>query len=147
MFPFSRTRLWGLVLLAGACAMTAVSIRRLPPVRDLFHFPATPFDRTNAVTAADFLLLREADKTIPRGRTVTLITEARDAARESNLLGLFVALLPGRHVLPSAQWGAFTPEIGGNAEYVIVVGPAPAQPIGTLLHSDDRGTIWKRRRP
>ncbi len=143
-FPRPRVRLFA--LLVGAIFMTLMSVRKLSPFRDLLHLPATPFDRGDPAAAAAFLFLQTAERVIPPGETATVMTEPRDAARESSLFGLSIALIPGRRLLPSAQWSVFTPELSAEVRYVIVLGPRPATEPGSLVHADPLGTVWRRER-
>ena len=146
MFRFSRTEARLAILLVGAIFMAVLSVRKLPGFRDLLHFPASPFDRCDPVAAPAFIFLQTAASQVPPGESATVMTEPRDAARESSLFGICVALLPGRRLLPAAQWSVFTPELSEDAHYLIVFGPQPAAQPGTLVHGDSRGTVWKRER-
>lgn len=146
MTRFSRPGVRLFLLLAGAIFMALMSVRKLSPFRDLLHLPATPFDRCDPAAAAAFLFLQTAERAIPPGETATVMTEPRDAARESSLFGLSIALLPGRRLLPSAQWSVFTPELSAEVRYVIVFGPKPSIEPGALVHADLLGTVWKRER-
>ncbi|MFN2634941.1 MAG: hypothetical protein ABR610_16140 [Thermoanaerobaculia bacterium] len=137
------------VLLLGAGALAAWSFARLPEPREMFRPAITPFDRTDSRTTAGpaFHFLSSAAPAVPAGAAAVAVTEPRDAARESALHGAAVALLPGRRVLPGAQWNAFTPDYEAQAEYVLVLGPPPAVSPGTRLFEGAGGSVWKRRRP
>ncbi|MDQ2871192.1 MAG: hypothetical protein M3S32_10635 [Acidobacteriota bacterium] len=137
------------MLLAGAGVLAVWSFARLPSPRDIFRPADTPFDRTDSRTTAGpaFHFLTSAARVVPAGVTAVAVTEPRDADREGALHGAAVALLPGRRLLPGAQWGAFTPEYEAQAEYVLVLGPPPAASPGTLLFQGAGGSVWKRRRP
>ncbi len=144
----SRLRLESAVLLLGAAVLVAWSYARLPAPRGIFRL-ATPFDRTESRTTAGpaFRFLSLAAMSVPAGATAVMLTEPRDAGRESSLHGAAVALLPGRRVLPGAEWGLFEPEYEAQADYILVLGPAPLRPPGTLLFRGAGGSVWKRRRP
>ncbi|MEP6768190.1 MAG: hypothetical protein ABJC61_05940 [Acidobacteriota bacterium] len=135
-----------LILLLGAGAVAVWSFARLPPPRDLFQPASTPFDRTDSkmTAGAAFHFLSKAAPAVPPGAVAVAVTEPRNAAREGALHGAAVALLPGRRVLPGAQWDVFTPEYEAQAEYVLVLGPAPASSPGTLLFEGAGGSVWKR---
>ncbi|MDQ2970382.1 MAG: hypothetical protein M3R62_10710 [Acidobacteriota bacterium] len=134
------------VLLAGSALLALWAFARLPRPSELFRPPATPFDRTQgrAASAPAFLFLSDAAKAVPRGATAAILAEPRDAARETTLHAQAVALLPGRRVLPAAQWSAFTPEYEAQAEYLLILGPPPAVSPGELLLAGSGGTVWKR---
>jgi hypothetical protein len=134
------------ILLAGSALIALWAFVRLPRPRELFRAPATPFDRTQgrAATKPAFLFLSHAAKAVPRGVTAAILAEPRDAARETTLHAQAVALLPGRRVLPAAQWSSFTPEYEAQAEYLLILGSPPAAPPGKLLLAGSGGTVWKR---
>jgi hypothetical protein len=134
------------VLLGGSAVLALWALTRLPSPPELFRPPATPFDRTqgHAASVPAFQFLSEAAKAVPRGATAAILAEPRDAARETTLHEEAVALLPGRRVLPAAQWSFFTPEYEAQAEYLLVLGPPPAAPPGKLLLAGSGGTVWKR---
>ncbi|MEP6802306.1 MAG: hypothetical protein ABJC07_10235 [Acidobacteriota bacterium] len=145
---FPRLRLESAVLLLGGAVLTVWSFARLPAPREIFRLD-TPFDRTDSRTTAGpaFHFLSRAAVSVPAGSTAVIVTEPRDAGRESSLHGAAVALLPGRRVLPAAEWGLFEPEYEAQADYILVLGPAPLRPPGTLLFRGAGGSVWKRPRP
>lgn len=139
------SRLPGAIFLAGAVILAASAIAILPwGARGL---PATPFERTDPVLADAFRLLTAARATVPRGASVTVVGEPRDAVRETSLYGAAVALLDDRRVLPAAQWGAFTPGHELEAEYVVVSGAKPATAPGTPVAELPGGFVFRRNRP
>jgi hypothetical protein len=134
-----------LVFLGGAAALTALAITRLPPLPDLLHAPATPFDHSAPpVAGAQYRLLVEAAAVVPPGASVVPICEPRDLPRETNLHREAFALLPGRKVLPAAVWDTPT-HAEYRADYLIVVGPEPARSPGTLVLKTPAGSVWRRR--
>ncbi len=136
------------ILLLGAGALAVWSLARLPPLPEIFRPASTPFERTHSkATAGAFHFLSNAAPAVPAGAVAVAVTEPRDAAREGALHGAAVALLPGRRVLPGAQWNLFTPEYEAQAEYVLILGPPPAASPGTLLFEGAGGSVWKRRQP
>ena len=143
-----RPRPESAVLILGAAVLGIWSVARLPPPQELFRV-STPFDRTDsrATAAPAFRFLSRAAILVPAGASAVILTEPRDAALESSLHRAAVALLPGRRVLPGAEWGVFAPEYEAQADYVLVLGPAPAVPAGALLFEGAGGSVWMRRRP
>ncbi len=137
------------LLLAGAAALAAWSVARLPPPAEILRAPETPYEHSDVRYTAGptFLFLTRVGPFVPRGATVTIYEEPRDPGRDGNLFEAGVALLPGRRVLPAAQWGAFTPEDEAAAEYVVIQGTGPAVPPGRLVGALEKGTIWRRHRP
>ncbi|HEY6051652.1 MAG TPA: hypothetical protein VIZ58_10410 [Thermoanaerobaculia bacterium] len=140
------------ILLAGAAVLLGIGAARLPVPRELLRRPATPFDRSDAPAAPAFRLLSRAAGVVPAGAVAAVRAQPRNAADETMLHFLGVALLPGRRVLPAAAWSQFTPEYEAQAEYIVVVGPAPPAGYGAaerlrLLDSDPSGTVWKRASP
>jgi hypothetical protein len=135
------------VLLAGAVLMALWAFAIVP--RGPRPTPSTPFDRSNRPLADAFRFLSAARPLLPAGASVAVIAEPRDAGRETSLYGAAVGALPAQHVLPAAQWGAFTPNHELEAEYEIVYGPAPtpAAAPGVLVASIPGGSIYRRARP
>ncbi len=135
------------LLLAGAAVLMALSVSRLPPMPDILRAPSTPFDRsTEAAAAPDYSFLWEVASHIPRGVSVAPVSEPRDPARETVLHREAVALLPGRKILPSAVWNEPT-HLEDQAEFLIVAGPRPSPPPGTLVFETAKGSVWRRARP
>ena len=135
------------VSLAGAAALTALSIARLPPPTAWLHAPATPFDRSEARSARNpFLLLQKAASVVPAGASVVMRTEPPDAVVDTSLFPSAVALLPGRRVLPAALWGSPRPELERQAEFVVLLGSLPRARPGRLLLATPEGTVWQRPR-
>lgn len=134
------------VLLGGSALLVLWAFARLPPPRELFRPPATPFDHTvgREMARPAFLFLSDAARAVPKGATAAILAEPRDAVRETTLHAMAVALLPGRRVLPAAQWSFFTPEYEAQADYLLVLGPPPPVPPGKLLLAGSGGTVWKR---
>ena len=135
------------LLLAGAAALMALSVSRLSPMPDILRAPSTPFDRSAAAAAApDYSFFREAASHIPREVSVAAICMPRDPARETTLHREAVGLLPGRKILPSAVWNSPT-HLEENAEFLIIVGPIPSPPPGTLVFENAKGSVWRKARP
>lgn len=141
------------ILLAGAAVLLGMGAARLPVPREILRRPATPYDRTDTPGAAPaFLLLSQAARVVPAGAVAAVRAQPRNAAAETMLHFLGVALLPGRRVLPTAAWSQFTPDYEAQAEYIVVVGHPPPADYGAaerlrLLYSDPTGTVWKRASP
>ncbi|HYV42113.1 MAG TPA: hypothetical protein VEO02_10030 [Thermoanaerobaculia bacterium] len=134
------------LLLAGAAALTALSVFRLPPMADILRAPSTPFDRSAAAAAApDYSFLWEAAAHIPLGVSVAPVCEPRDPARETTLHREAVGLLPGRKILPAAVWNQPT-HLEGQADFLIVFGPRPSSPPGILIFETEKGSVWRRVR-
>ncbi|MGE5414845.1 MAG: hypothetical protein ACM3NW_11755 [Syntrophomonadaceae bacterium] len=144
--PRSRADIPTVLALAGAAALAAVALRGLPWTAGLVA-PPTPF--THSLTpslAPAYALLVEADAVVPRGASAVVRAQPRDARLESHFFRLGLALLPGRRVLPSAEFDAFTPpEIGRAAEYEIVVGERPAEEAGEIALRTAEGSVFRRR--
>ena len=136
-----------LFLIAGAATLVALSISNLPPLPEALHAPSTPFDRGVIPGAADrYRLFSAAAAVIPIGASVAPLSQPRDPVRETTLHREAVALLPGRRVLPAALWDLPTGQETG-ADFLIVAGPLPSPPPGTLLAELPQGSIWRRARP
>lgn len=135
--------------LLGAGLLTALMLSSVPFSASPLARPRTPFDRSAAAgVAPGFALLTAARSVLPEGAVVVTRTEPRDAIQESHYHWFAVALLPGRSLLPSAMYGVFTPpEVSAPARYVVVVGPRPAAPPGTLLLETPDGSVWRRSVP
>ena len=134
-----------LLFLAGAVAMTALAFTELPPLADLLHAPATPYDHNPSVGMAKYWsLVSDAAKVIPYGVSVSAIAEPRDAAVETALHRDAVALLPRRRIIPAAFFAVPT-HSEDDADYWIIAGPAPASPPrGERVLSTPLGTVWRR---
>ena len=131
------------LFLGGAAVLLILSTLRLPPLPDILHAPATPFDRTNPKTALGYRLLLDAAALIPQGASVSVVCAPRDFERETELHREAVALLPGRKVIPAAVWG--TPTYADEqAEFLIVAGPNHARERGTALFETPLGSVWRR---
>jgi hypothetical protein len=140
-----RLRLF--LLLGGAAALTVLSIAELPPPAEIVRAPSTPFDRTSAfAVATDFRLLWKAAAVVPRGATVSPVSQPRNAVRETALAREAVGLLPLCRVLPAAVWDRPT-RLEDRAQFLIVVGPRPSPPPGDLVLEAPEGTVWRRKAP
>jgi hypothetical protein len=145
MKPRSDTAQYFL-LLGGAAVLTALAISELPRFPEVLQAPSTPFDRSATPgAAASYRLFREAATVIPRGASVAPLSQPRDPTRETELHREAVALLPGRRVIPAALWDVPTHQ-EEEADFLIVAGPRPSPPPGTLLLETERGTVWRRVR-
>lgn len=134
------------ILLAGSVVLAGWSAVRLPAPAELLRRPQTPYDRSGT-GAAEFRFLSDAASRIPPGSSVTVWSEPRDFLHETTLHLSAVALLPGRRVLPAAQWGLPTPELESQARYVLVFGPAPVAPPGEPLGAISGGSLFRRPGP
>lgn len=142
----SQTHRVTVAALAGATVLIAATAAHLPPAGALLHAPATPLDRSlSGNLAPAFVLITEARRIVPEGAGVTVTSEPSDPSLDNMTHRLGVALLPGRSVYAAALFGLPTPEVASRAEYVIVVGAAPAAPPGELLLERSEGTIWRRK--
>ena len=132
--------------LAGAALLAGVALRGLPWSAGL-GAPPTPF--THSLTpslAPAYALLRDSDAVVPAGSSVVVRAEPRDPRLESHYFRLGLALLPGRTVLPSARFDAFTPPgIWSGADYEVVVGARPAPESGDLVLEKPAGSVFRRR--
>jgi hypothetical protein len=133
--------------LVGAAVLVSFAAASLPWRAGVSTRPRTPFDHSAAVyVAPGFALLRESDSVIPVGAIAVVRTEPRDPVQETYYHRFAVALLTGREIVPAASYGQATPpEVWGRAEYVIVVGPRPAEPPGRLLLETRDGSVWRRQ--
>jgi hypothetical protein len=137
-----------LFFLLAAAILIGFSIAWLPPSPALLKAPATPFDRIPVpVISQSYRLLWRVSSVLPAGSTVAIRSEPRDPGFETSLFRNGVALLNGRKVLPAALWGQPVPGIESQADFVIVVGPKPAFPPGTLVFESPDGSLWRRSRP
>jgi hypothetical protein len=135
--------------LLGAAVLAGFSIASLPWRENLFRRPPTPFERSAAKSVAPlYALLTAASCAIPDGASVVARTEPPDAVQETYFHRFAISLLPGRRVLPSAFYGVFVyPEVWKEAQYLVVVGPRPVPPPGTLVLETPEGTVWRRNVP
>jgi hypothetical protein len=146
MKPRSDTAQFPL-LLGGATVLAFLAIARLPRFPQVLQAPSTPFDRSAAPDAAtDYHLLREAASVVPPDASVAALSQPRSPLRETTLHRAAVALLPGRKVVPAALWNVPTYQ-ENQADFLIVAGPKPSPPPGTMLLETPWGTVWKRIRP
>jgi hypothetical protein len=137
-----------LYLLLSAAILVGFSIAWLPPSPALLEAPVTPFDRIPVpVISQSYRLLWRIASMLPAGASVAIRSEPRNPGFESSLFQNGVGLLHGRKVLPAALWGQPVPEIEAQADFVIIVGPKPASPPGTLLFESSDGSLWRRSRP
>lgn len=135
-------------LLLSAAILVGFSIAWLPPKAALLKPPVTPFDRIPVpVLSQSYRLLWRVSSILPAGASVAVRSEPRNPGFESSLFQDGVALLNGRKVLPAALWGEPLPDIEKQADFVVVVGPKPASPPGTLLFECPDGSLWRRSRP
>lgn len=132
------------ILLAGAVVLAGWALALVP--RDFTRTPVTPFDRSDPRLAESFRFLSAAREALPPDAAVTVVAEPRDPVRETALYDAAVALLPPRRTLPAAEWDSFTPRYELEAEYVLVFGPRPAAPPGTLLADLPGGFAYRRPR-
>ena len=126
--------------------LAAFAVASLPPP-DAWHRPRTPFDATASASAvaSGYVLLRNAAATIPAGGTVVVLTQPRDPMREGYFHRFGVALLPHARVLPAAFYDRpADPRFFQDAEFVILVGGRPAEPLGELLLDTPEGSVWRR---
>ena len=134
--------------LLGTALIVGWGAARLPKRTSYLALSDTPIDYSgNNDSVPTFRLLRAAAEVVPRGASVFVGTSARDPQRETYLHRFAVALLPGRRVLPAALEGAaVVPSLESQAQYVLLLGPRPAAPRGTLLLETGDGTVWRRER-
>ncbi len=135
--------------LLGAAVLAGFSIASLPWKENLFRRPPTPFERSAAKSVAPlYAMLTAASSAIPDGASVVARTEPPDAVQETYFHRFAISLLPGRRVLPSAFYGGFVyPEVWKDAQFMVVVGPRPVPPPGTLVLETPEGTVWRRDVP
>ncbi|MEP6769491.1 MAG: hypothetical protein ABJC61_12540 [Acidobacteriota bacterium] len=130
-----RRTLADFVGLAGSVLLVGAAFVRLPPASDLFRTPETPFDYTQAGEAVQiFLFLTEAASRIPAGASVSVRSNPPDRIAEERWRRFAQALLPGRRV----EWSS-----GAPADILLVPGPRPDSPSGTLLYETPTGGVWK----
>ena len=136
------------LFLTGALALTVLAVTELPPLPDLLHAPATPYDHSPATgMATEWRLVTDAAKVIPFGVSVCAVAEPRNAAIETALHRDAVALLPERRIIPAAFFAVPT-HSEDDAEYWIIAGSPPASPPkGVRLLSTPLGTVWRRTGP
>jgi hypothetical protein len=145
----TRTRLdpQQVYLLISAAILVGFSIAWLPPTPALLKAPSTPFDRIPAPgISQSYRLLWRLSSVLPTGASVAIRSEPRDSGLETFLFRNGIALLNGRKVLPAALEGQPVPQIESQADFVIVVGPKPASPPGTLVFETSDGSLWRRSR-
>lgn len=97
------------------------------------------------MVAPGYALLAAADRVIPAGASVVVKTEPPDAVRETWYHRIAVALLPGRRPRPAAAYGQpLSPDLWGDAEYLVLVGARPVTPPGEPVLETADGTVWRR---
>ncbi len=133
----------------GAAVLAGFAIASLPWREQLFRRPTTPFDRSAAKSVAPgYALLVAASQVIPQGSSVVARTEPPSPMQETYFHRFAIALLPRQRVLPAALYGFFVnPDVWKDAQYMIVVGPRPIEPPGTLILATPNGTVWRRPVP
>ena len=135
------------ILFAGSALFIALSIRRLPPPSEVLQAPATPYDHAASRDAVPALrLLRRAAAVVPVLASVACRSEPSNSTKDTSLYRYTVAMLPGRTVWPAALWDVASPELEARAEYLVVLGPSPADPPGEALLETPDGTVWRRAR-
>ena len=138
-----------LVPILGAAILAAVTLATLPWQESLFRRPRTLFDRSaSKAVAPGYALVAAAEGIVPRGASVVVRTEPRDAFAETYYHRFADALLPGRRALPaSIDLHPVPPSYSAEAEYVLIVGARPSAPPGRLLLETPDGTIWRAGPP
>jgi hypothetical protein len=132
----------------SAAILVGFSIAWLPPKKDLLKPPVTPFDRIPVpAISQSYRLVWRVSNILPADASVAILSEPRNPSFETSLFESGVALLNGRKVFPAALWGQPLPNIERQADFVVVVGPKPASPPGTLLFECPDGSLWRRNRP
>jgi hypothetical protein len=135
-----------LLSLAGSAVLAGFAVAALPFSRGIFRAPRTPFDASEAAfTVPAWILLERAEQVVPAAASVVVRVEPPDANTDTYFHRFAIALLPGRRIVPAALWGMPTaPEVLGEADYEIVVGPATSSPGRRLVLSTPEGSVWKR---
>jgi hypothetical protein len=135
-----------LLSVVGAAVLAGFAVAALPFSRGIFRAPRTPFDASEAAfTVPAWIVLERAQPLIPAAASVVVRVEPPDASTDTYFHRFAIALLPGRKIVPAALWGVPTaPEVLGEADYEIVVGPARSSPGRRLVLSTPEGSIWKR---
>jgi hypothetical protein len=97
------------------------------------------------MVAPGYALLAAADRVSPAGASVVVKTEPSDAVQETWYHRIAVALLPGRRPRPAALYGQpLSPDLWGDAEYLVLVGKKPSTPPGEPVLETADGTVWRR---
>lgn len=135
--------------LLGAAILAGFAIASLPWKENLFRRPPTPFERSASKSVAPlYAILMAARPAIPDGASVVARTQPPDAIQETYFHRFAISLLPGRRILPSAFYGGFVQaEVWKDAQFMIIVGPRPGAPPGTLVLETPDGTVWRRNVP
>ena len=143
------TRRVQIAALVGAAILVGHSVSRITWEPELFERPRTPLDRSAAgFVGPGYALLDTAATVIPAAASVVARTEPPNPVLETFYHRFALALLPGRNVLPAAfNSGFLPPDAWKDAEYIVIVGPRPASPPGTLVLETRDGTVWQRLRP
>jgi hypothetical protein len=97
-------------------------------------------------SAVSYRLFRAAAAVVPAGASVAVLSQPRDAQRETALHREAVALLPGRKVVAAALWDTPTGR-ESEADFLIVAGGTPSPSPGTRLLEMPGGGVWRRVRP
>ncbi len=135
--------------LLGAAILLGFTLVSLPWGEGLFRRPRTLFDRSAArAVAPGYALVAAAVPLVPAGATVVVRTEPRDATTETYYHRFADALLPSRRALPASFYGRFvSPDVFPDVDYVLIVGPRPAERPGQLLLETPEGTLWRASPP
>ena len=131
--------------LIGAAILAAVTVATLPWKAGLFRRPRTIFDQSvSKAIAPGYGLIVAASGLVPPGANVLVRTEPRDPVLETFYHRIADSLLPGRRALPASLHSRPTPpEMLARADYVVIVGAKPSEPVGRLLLQTPDGTVWR----
>ena len=133
--------------IAGALANLLYAIDRLPSWTDCLRLAGTPVDhsRIHDLSSA-YRLLSDAARMLPAGATVRIDTRSSEALRDGMLYRLAVALLPDQRIAPPPA-GPATGDaaLESGVDYVVLIGGGGSVSRAELLHSDERGSIWRTR--
>jgi hypothetical protein len=134
-----------LVLIPAAALLAAVALAAVPWKRVVVR-PRTPLDAsTSRSLVPAYELAAAAATVIPGGASFVVRTEPPNADSQLIDQRVGIALLPGRRIRPDAVPGLpAAADWPPDADYLIVVGPAPKDARGHLVLETSRGTVWRR---
>jgi hypothetical protein len=115
-----------------------------PVGREMLTLPPNPVERVNPALGEAWQLLATVAPRIPPGASFTVRAASREAEMEAFMLA--VGLVPHGRPIPSSYYGVPLTAMGAEAEWVVVVGPAPALPPGLeRVARLDGGALYRRR--
>jgi hypothetical protein len=141
-----RLRVPSWLWLAAAAFLLLFPLRfwSKPVGRAMLSVAASPVERCNPQLGAAWRFLHSAGAYLPSGATYTVLAPTPEAEMEALMVAF--GLLPDARPLPSSYYGRPLPELGGQAEYLLVLAGTPLKEGGTEPVAELEGGVVLRRR-